>query len=81
MKYRKPKYKIGDIVVYENRYLSEENGDVDIEKEYFQSVITWAQCTLYDYDNENPEWLYRTQEIDEEKMDHLEEEEIIEKLN
>ena len=77
-KFIKPKYKIGDIVIYRDRY------DEDVIR-YIQSIIIRADSRFYkslpNDDEDVSEWYYVTQEIENEKLDDLEEKEIICKLN
>lgn len=87
--YPKPKYKIGDIIIYQNY---EKSADKDSELEsWVMSEITeaytlgWKKKTLK-WDSElkndaNHEWMYSTKDIDEREWDHLEENDIKEKLN
>jgi len=72
-KFVKPKYKIGDVVVY--RDLPEDDEGIF----YTQSKIIEAVSSFYfDIENDVSEWQYKTERSEE---DYIEEKDIICKLN
>lgn len=76
--YQKPKYKVGDIIVF-------EEGDTDTGLEnlvttYVQSRIISAESVIWEGREEDPNWIYKT-EYGGEDGDFIEEEIIIDKLN
>lgn len=73
-----PKYKIGDIVVYRNRYIEEGDGNLT---HVFQGRIVEA-CGLIEKQNEADVlgWFYHTEETLSENQDSLEEIDIMYKL-
>lgn len=73
--YVKPKYKIGDIVVYRDR----ENDEYATR--FIQSRIVSAISLKIPSFDDPSEWSYYTEDINEKRYDPLEEDEIIEKLN
>lgn len=87
-KYPKPKYKIGDIVIYQDyEKTRDENSELEtwvmskITKAY---TLGWKKQALKDNPDfgkdSNHEWMYSTEDIDERGWDHLNESEIKEKL-
>lgn len=75
--YKTPLYKIGDIIVYKDRYI-QDDGLACV----YQSKIIRASGLV---DLENPEdiveWAYTTEEIDSNMSDNLYEKDIMYKLN
>ncbi len=73
---KKPKYKIGDIVVYADRYVEED----DMQKTY-QSKIISANGLLEAKDPEDLlGWYYETEHTKEELEDNLTEDDILYQL-
>ncbi len=77
MKITKPKYKIGDIIVYPNRYQQEGNTML----EFFQSKIISSNCLWETGDKfDKPSWYYITEHSDENEEDFLTDDDILFKL-
>lgn len=77
MKPNKPKYKIGDIIVYKDRYPDDD----DTYQILYQSKIIEAFAS-YHHDNiKNIEWFYITEETEKSSADYLYDSDIIFKLN
>ena len=73
--YKKPKYKIGDIVAYPERY------DEDGMEKVIQSRIIEAHSLLeIETKDDVLSWYYITEEVNESGADFLEESEIMYKL-
>lgn len=77
---KKPKYKIGDIIVYPNRYFGREDKEESL-MEVFQSRIIEAYGLIEMNDpTDILGWSYITEHIDREQEDSLLEEDILYKL-
>ncbi len=71
--FRKPKYKVGDIIVYPDRYAKED----DMQKTY-QSKIVSANGLLEAQDPEDLlSWYYETEHTKEELEDNLTDDDIL----
>jgi len=79
---KKPKYKIGDIIVYPDRYYNELEERLDLIK-YYQSKIIEAFCLIDDpYDEKNiGSWCYAIKRSENHNKDYIDEEDILYKLN
>jgi hypothetical protein len=76
--YKKPKYKIGDIVVYQDRY----TGD-DTMLQVRQSKVVQSDAlieTAEQYGDDELTWTYNTEESLESSSDYLDEDDILYKL-
>lgn len=72
---KKPKYKIGDCIVYKDRYNKDDMGI------YYQSNI--IECVGYLEENDPHDsigWFYTTEETNRTGADNLEEKDIMYKL-
>lgn len=75
---KKPLYKVGDIIVYPDRY---NNSMKETPLEIYQPKIIFSYGIIEIYDGEDHiEWGYRTEETEENKTDTLWEEDILYKL-
>jgi len=77
MKLKKPKYKIGDIIVYTDRYPDDDESD----KIIYQSRIIESYAITNPNDNTEITWFYITEQTESENADYLVDCEIIFKLN
>lgn len=80
--FKRPKYKIGDIVVYPDRYFDRRENKQDYMVMTYQSRIIEAHAYL-DTENLNDilGWFYITEHTDKEQEDNLEEDDVLYKLN
>lgn len=69
--YKKPKYKIGDIIVYEDRYIDEIS--------LYQSKIIKSYSYIFD-EKSKITWAYHTDQTVEDSEDALYDEDILYKL-
>jgi hypothetical protein len=76
--YKRSKYKIGDIIVYKDRYADpKKNSVIDV----FQEKIIRACGILEYYDKKDTlSWVYYTQRQEEEKEDCIYDNEILYKI-
>lgn len=73
----KPKYKIGDVVVYPDRYEEKKNTMLT----FYQSVIVESDCLWETGDSEDkPSWYYHTTHTLKELEDSLTNHDILYKL-
>lgn len=77
MKPNKPKYKIGDIIVYKDRY----RDDDDTYPILYQSKIIEAFASYHPDNIKDIDWFYITEETDKNAVDWLYDSDIIFKLN
>ena len=78
---KKPKYKIGDNVVYPDRYFDQRENKDDTMIIIQQSKIINSYAYLDDEDpNDRLEWFYVTEHVKEENEDNLTEDDILYKL-
>lgn len=77
MKIPKPKYKIGDLIVYPNRYQDKD----DSLLEFYQGVIIESNC-LWESNvrKDKPCWYYNTKQTIENEEDTLIDNDILYKL-
>lgn len=74
----KPKYRIGDIVVYKYRYPM--NDDTDLDKEIQSKIVESFGLRTINDPKDKMDWYYYTEEILREESDSLEEVDILYKL-
>lgn len=79
---RKPKFKIGDIIVYEDRYVDPNTlGTEDYLTTMYQSKIIEAFAYInFNIENDVLEWHYITEQVEKSKDDSLLEEDISYKI-
>lgn len=75
---KKPKYKIGDIIVYIDRY---PDDDEQASKIYYQSRIIESFSSVRPQDDSDITWFYITEQTESESADYLVDCEILFKLN
>ena len=75
---KKPKYKVGDIIVYKDRYPeSDEESSLII----YQSRIIESFAAVHPNDDTDILWFYITEQTEKESVDYLIDCEILFKLN
>ena len=73
----KPKYKIGDLIVYQDRHFNPN----DEFLQYYQSKIVESWCLASDIDKEDTgTWFYNTEQSVKMEEENLEEEDILYKI-
>jgi hypothetical protein len=76
---KKPKYKIGDVIVYQDLYFDKEK---DSMLHVYQSRIIESYGLLETDDKEDElTWYYYTEHSDKEQWDSIEEDNIMYKLD